>query len=96
MQHTPMSANTKAPASRESYLDWGSVTIAAVRPTPELPFPDVYIPLGVNLATCFRSCDLAIPGSPISATLIYPLILTWSGVSLVTPPTIIRSNAFLT
>ena len=41
MQHTPMSASTKAPASNESYLVLGSVTIAAVRPTPELPLPVV-------------------------------------------------------
>ena len=37
----PMSAKTKAPASNESYLVAGSVTIAAVKPTPELPFPVV-------------------------------------------------------
>jgi hypothetical protein len=36
-----MSANTKAPAYKESYFVEGSITIAAVRPTPELPLPDV-------------------------------------------------------
>ena len=46
IQHTPMSASTKAPASSESYLVLGSVTIAAVRPTPELPLPVVYTARG--------------------------------------------------
>jgi hypothetical protein len=37
----PMSANTNAPASREISRVTGCVTIAAVKPTPELPFPVV-------------------------------------------------------
>jgi len=41
MQQIPMSAKTSAPAYKESYLVIGSVTIAAVKPTPELPFPVV-------------------------------------------------------
>jgi len=36
-----MSANTKAPAYKEISFVIGSHTIAAVRPTPELPFPVV-------------------------------------------------------
>ena len=41
IQHTPISAKTKAPASSINYLVNGSCVIAAVRPTPELPFPVV-------------------------------------------------------
>lgn len=41
MQQIPMSAKTRAPASKESSFVIGSVTIAAVKPTPELPFPVV-------------------------------------------------------
>lgn len=41
MQQIPISANTKAPASNDNYLVVGSLTIAAVRPTPELPLPVV-------------------------------------------------------
>jgi hypothetical protein len=43
-----MSANTNAPASNEIYFVAGSVTIAAVKPTPELPFPVVYTALGAK------------------------------------------------
>ena len=45
---------------------------------------------------CFKSCDLAIPGSPMRATLIYPLIFKLSWVSLVTPPAISSSRACFT
>ena len=41
MQHTPISAKTSAPAYKNTYLVFGSTVIAAVRPTPELPLPDV-------------------------------------------------------
>lgn len=41
IQQIPMSARTNAPASKESYFDIGSQTIAAVKPTPELPLPVV-------------------------------------------------------
>jgi hypothetical protein len=41
MQQTPISAKTKAPAYNASSLVVGSVTIAAVKPTPELPLPVV-------------------------------------------------------
>jgi hypothetical protein len=39
---------------------------------------------------------LATPGSPISRTLMLPLIFIPSTISLVTPPTINNNNAFLT
>jgi hypothetical protein len=48
MQQTPISANTRAPASKYNYLDIGSTVIAAVKPTPELPFPEVYTPRGAT------------------------------------------------
>jgi len=41
IQHIPISANTNAPAYKDIYLVDGSMTIAAVKPTPELPFPVV-------------------------------------------------------
>lgn len=37
---------------------------AAVSPTPELPFPVVYTPLGATDAMYLSSWDLATPGSP--------------------------------
>lgn len=70
--------------------------MAAVKPTPEDPFPVVYTALGDICEICFKSCDLAIPGSPNKAMLIYPLILKLSYVYLVIPPTIWRSRAFFT
>ena len=41
IQHIPISANTNAPAYNDIYFEFGSVTIAAVKPTPELPLPVV-------------------------------------------------------
>jgi len=41
IQHIPISANTRAPAYKDSSLVDGSVTMAAVNPTPELPLPVV-------------------------------------------------------
>lgn len=96
MQHIPISAKTNAPAYNDNYLECGSTTIAAVRPTPELPLPVVYTALGAKFDMLFNNWDLAIPGSPIKATLISPLILTLSWVYLVTPPAINNNSAFLT
>ena len=78
MQQIPISARTRAPASNDNYLVLGSVMIAAVKTTPELPLPVVYTALGARCDMLFNNCDLAIPGSPINATFIYPLILTLS------------------
>ncbi len=55
MQHTPISAKTKAPASKESSLLIGSATTAAVSPTPELPLPVVYTARGDMYEICFKS-----------------------------------------
>lgn len=41
IQQTPISPRTNAPASKESSFVKGSLTIAAVKPTPELPLPVV-------------------------------------------------------
>ena len=46
MQHTPISAKTKAPPSKTKSLVTGSLTTAAVKPTPDDPLPVVYTPLG--------------------------------------------------
>lgn len=46
IQHTPLSAITKAPPSNViSPVIWSLIT-AAVKPTLEDPFPVVYMPLG--------------------------------------------------
>lgn len=96
IQHTPMSASTRAPAYRKTSLVKGSIVIAAVSPTPELPLPDVYTPLGAIWAMCLSSWDFAMPGSPIRPMLISPRILKLSSVILVMPPAMRRSSAFLT
>ena len=41
IQHTPMSANTKAPPSKEISLVFSSFNTEAVNPTPEDPLPVV-------------------------------------------------------
>ena len=64
IQHTPISANTKAPPSKHISLEIGSLITAAVSPTPEDPLPVVYTPLGDITEICFNIYDLATPGSP--------------------------------
>lgn len=83
-----MSASTKAPAYKDNYFVTGSATIAAVKPTPELPLPVVYTARGDTYEICFNNCDFAIPGSPNKAIFIYPLILRLSTVLTITPPAI--------
>ncbi len=51
MQQMPLSERTKAPLSSTSSLVSGSLVMYTVRPTAELPFPEVYIPLGAILCT---------------------------------------------
>jgi hypothetical protein len=55
IQHTPISANTRAPASSDTSFVTGSFKTEAVRPTPDDPFPVVYTPLGDKNAICLRS-----------------------------------------
>ena len=52
-----------------SYVN-GSFVIYAVRPTDDVPLPDVYIPQGVILFTNVNNYDLAVDGSPINKILI--------------------------
>jgi len=51
----PVSAKTKAPPSRTTSFETGSLRTAAVKPTPEEPLPVVYTPLGAKLEICFKS-----------------------------------------
>lgn len=51
IQQIPLSDSTKAPDSKTVSLVSGSFVIYTVKPTAELPFPDVYIPLGAILWT---------------------------------------------
>lgn len=73
MQQIPRSDRTKAPLSSMISFVSGSLVMYTVKPTAELPFPDVYIPRGANLWTNYRSCDFAVDGSPQSKTFISPL-----------------------
>jgi hypothetical protein len=55
IQQMPVSAKTKAPPSRTTSFETGSLRTAAVKPTPEEPLPVVYTPLGAKLEICFKS-----------------------------------------
>jgi len=54
IQHTPISAKTRAPPSKHNSFVTGSLITAAVKPTPEEPLPVVYTPLGEITEICFR------------------------------------------
>lgn len=73
---------TSAPPSRTNSFVTGSFWTAAVRPTPLLPRPVVYTPLGATLMICFRSWLFATPGSPIRHMCKSPLICTLRGLTL--------------
>lgn len=62
-----MSARTKEPDSKEISFVSGLIVTEAVKPTEELPLALVYRPREAKEAILFKSCDLAIPGSPMSA-----------------------------
>lgn len=68
--------HTSAPPSSTISFVTGSLCTAAVSPTPLLPLPVVYTPLGATLTMCFSSWLLATPGSPIKQTWTSPLIYT--------------------
>ena len=55
IQQIPVSAKTKAPPSRTTSFETGSLRTAAVKLTPEEPLPVVYTPLGAKLEICFKS-----------------------------------------
>ena len=78
MRQTPWSASTKAPASNVHSLLIGFRRTYAVKPTAEAPWPVVNTALGAIFSTCFKNCDLAVPGSPQSNTFISPRIVCFS------------------
>ena len=87
MHARPLSASTSAPASRvHRPSPNSSLTAAAVRPAADDDLPDVYMPLGASMAMYLSICDFAVPGSPIIAMWMSPLILVPSSMSLGTPP----------
>ncbi len=57
----------------------------AVRPAAEEPFPEVYTATGATFSTNFNNCDLAVPGSPRSKTLMSPRRVRPSGMRLREP-----------
>lgn len=63
MRQTPVSAKTKAPASKVHSLVCGERLTYAVRPTAEAPWPVVKIALGAIFSVYFKNCDFAVPGS---------------------------------
>lgn len=75
MQQIPLSERTRAPLSSTISRVSGSLVMYTVRPTAELPLPEVQIPLGAILWTYCKSCDLAVDGSPQSKMLSSPLNL---------------------
>mmetsp|Transcript_25626 Transcript_25626/g.28761 ORF Transcript_25626/g.28761 Transcript_25626/m.28761 type:complete len:238 (+) Transcript_25626:1129-1842(+) len=95
MAHIPLSARTSAPPSNDNSPVMLSLVIDAVRPTPDEPFPVVYTPRGATLATCFNSCDLATPGSPMRQILISPRIRIPSVILRNTPPVNCNNSARL-
>ena len=62
------------------------MTTEAVSPAAVEAFPEVYTVLGMNEATYLRNWDLAQAGSPTTQTLMSPLSLTPSLLSLCIPP----------
>lgn len=73
----------------------GSRCTEAVKPAAEEPFPEVYTDIGETFSTNFNNCDLAVPGSPSSKTLMSPLSLAPSGKSFLEPPMRRQVTAFL-
>mmetsp|Transcript_48038 Transcript_48038/g.109107 ORF Transcript_48038/g.109107 Transcript_48038/m.109107 type:complete len:326 (+) Transcript_48038:268-1245(+) len=83
IKHSPRSAKTSAPPSRVHSLVRGSFRTPAVSPTAEAPLPVVYTARGAIFSEYLRICDLAVPGSPRSSTLMSPrmrcLLFTFLG-----------------
>ena len=86
MRQMPLSASTRAPASsvhsRETGLRW----TYAVRPTADAPCPVVNTTRDAVFSTYLRNCDLAVPGSPQTSTLMSPR-------TLCLPPTTRNNNS---
>ena len=82
IKHTPLSANTRAPASRVHSRVTGCLCTYAVNPTAEAPWPVVNTARCAVFSTYFRNCDFAVPGSPQSKMLISPRSLCFPPVKL--------------
>jgi hypothetical protein len=78
IKQTPLSANTRAPASNVHSLDTGCRWTYAVRPTADAPCPVVNTTRGAAFSTYLRNCDLAVPGSPHARMLMSPRTLCLS------------------
>lgn len=63
----------------------GSLITEAVKPAAELPFPDVYTPIGATFSTNLSNCDFAVPGSPNIKALMSPLLVKPSGSFFLEP-----------
>jgi len=91
----PLSARTIAPAAK--YLSPVSLSkiTAAVRPTPDVPLPVVFITSGAIDKILLNNYDFAVDGSPITKILISPL--KWVPFSRVfsIPPSNISNKANL-
>ena len=72
IQTIPLSASTIAPASKFLYPVSLSTMTAAVKPTPVVPLPVVFIAKGAMFSMPLSIYDLAIPGSPTIIILISP------------------------
>ena len=75
IKQTPLSANTRAPASSVHSLVTGCLWTYAVNPTADAPWPVVNTALCAVFSTYFRNWDFAVPGSPHIRTLMSPRIL---------------------
>jgi len=84
MQATPLSARTRAPASRLMPPPRSRRT-AAVKPAAVVPRPDVYKPRGAMRLTYWSSWLFAVPGSPMSSAFMSPRIVM-SSSCFMTPP----------
>ena len=95
IRQIPLSASTKAPASRVHSFDTGFLCTYAVKPTADAPWPVVYTTRGAVFSMYFKNCDFAVPGSPHARTLISPRTLCLPPGFLGSPPNIARARARL-
>ena len=95
IRHTPRSASTSAPPSSVHSRVTGSLCTAAVSPTAEAPLPVVYTARCAVFSTYLRNCDLAVPGSPSSSTLMSPLSLALPATCFSWPPKSASASASL-
>ena len=95
IRQTPLSASTSAPPSSVHSRVTGSLCTDAVRPTAEAPWPVVYTARGDVFSTYLRNCDLAVPGSPRSSTLMSPRMRCFPLTSFSCPPNMESAIAVL-